>query len=195
MILPQRPHRTRPVSRALPPRGLPRGPLLHVCILSQHLPVLLELFPTDVALMVILDRHIPGMHRLPMPDRLSRPTIHDLNPVCPASERICASIDGILHHLNKIVIGRRLPYELLMLGILTNHRDFDARISSPEEQLTRTPQFPELAEHQLDGLADTLIGIDLDLINIVPAVARRKREAQLSAFGFGVPCRKSPLPQ
>jgi hypothetical protein len=144
--------------------------------------------------MIILDQHIPSLLGFPVSDRLPRPTVYDLNSVSPPPERICASIDWILHHLNKIVIGRCLPDELLMLGILPNHRDLDVCISGPEEQLTRTSKLSELAEHQFDGLAYSLIRIDLDLINVVPAVPRRKRKAQLSAFGFGIPRRKSPLP-
>jgi hypothetical protein len=55
--------------------------------------------------------------------------------------------------------------------------ELPACVSGPEEQLTRTPKFAELAEHQFDCLPDTLVWINLDLIDIIPAVARRKREA------------------
>src|ERR1700677_2427537 len=127
--------------------------------------------------MTFPDQNIPIMHRLTVPDCFSCPTVDDLDPVRSPTECVCASIDGILHHLNEVVVGRRLPDEFLMSGILPNHRDFNPCISSPKKQLTRTPKFAELAEHQFDRFSDTLIWIDLDLIEIIPTVARRKREA------------------
>src|SRR5215204_3322634 len=47
-------------------RRFARRALLHVRVLQNHLLILLELLPTDVALMMVVQQHAPCRHRPPV---------------------------------------------------------------------------------------------------------------------------------
>ena len=69
---------------------------MHVGVLSKHLLIFLELFPTDIADMMISQQDVPSSHGLAMPLGFLRSAFQDWCALTPSAEHVSTGIDWML---------------------------------------------------------------------------------------------------
>src|SRR5271165_4246960 len=77
-----------------PPRLCVAGPAVRIA--GQHCLIALVLGPADVAFVMILDEHLPGVHRLSVAVALARAAIDDLSALLALPVSVDTSIKGVL---------------------------------------------------------------------------------------------------
>ena len=102
-------------------------------------------------------------------------------PAC-AGAGAGAGIDRVAKDLQHRVVGRRPPLDFA-----------HAAVVGPEQYLSGASELLEFVEQKPDDAADALVRIDLDLADLVPAIARRQDEPQLAAQRLRIPCRNAAL--
>ena len=92
------------------------------------------------------------------------------------------------------VVGRRPPLDFAHAAVVASgDRQLQRLILGPEQYLSGASELLEFVEQKPDDAADALVRIDLDLADLVPAIARRQDEPQLAAQRLRIPCRNAAL--
>src|SRR5690349_5945254 len=111
-----------------------------------------------------------------------------------ATEYIGAGIDRMPQNLQHRVVGRGPPLDLADAAIVApGDRQLQRLILRPEQNLPGAPEFLELVEQKPDYAAEALVGIHLDLPDLVPTISRRQDELQLAPQRLRVPRCKTTL--
>jgi len=81
------------------------------CVPGKQRLIAFKLLPADIAFVMILDEHLPCIHRLAMTIALSRPAIDDRCTLLTLSIRIDAGVERVLENRDDIAISDRPPFE------------------------------------------------------------------------------------
>jgi hypothetical protein len=139
---------------------------------------------------------IPCRHRLRMAGGFAGAPVDDARALGCAAEDIGAGIDRMPQDLQHRVVGRRPPLDLAHAAIIApGDRQLQRLILRPKQDLPSAPELLELVEQETDDPADALVGIHLDLADLVPAIAGREDEPQLAPQRLRIPRRNSALAQ
>src|SRR4051812_12558537 len=158
--------------RATAARRLPLGPALHMSVFRDQLLVRLVLFPADIAGVVIAYQDVPGGHRLRVAGGFAGASVDNARALGRTTEDIGAGIDRVTKDLQHRVVGRRPPLDFAHAAVVASgDRQLQRLILGPEQYLSGASELLEFIEHQADDAADALIRIDLDLADLVSAIA------------------------
>ena len=147
-----------------PYRSSGHGAALAGRIVGDHALVPLELLPGDIALVLILEQHVPFRQWAPQaaPDTLA--AILDADLARRAAKSIGAGIDWVGQDIVHGIVERQFPDNTAPRrrahGELNGQ--CDALVSQPDVNLTHALELGELGEDQLQGLLNPLVGILLD---------------------------------
>lgn len=163
MVRPQRPHRTRPVSSARPPRAGFRSVRFCMWAFSE----INCWFASDCSQLIYSgwwprSSTFHAALGLLWPVVLRAP-VHDARAVGRPAEHIGAGVDGVAQNLQHRVVGRRPPLDFADLGVAAHGRKLQPGVLQPQHDLAGAAEFPELPQHQPDRIGHALVGVDLDL--------------------------------
>jgi hypothetical protein len=164
-------------------------------IFQQQLLIVLIFLPADVAGMIVAQKDVPFLTRLPEPADLAGPAVHDTRFLGDSAKRVGASIKRVVQDLHHRVIGRRFPDQLVDFDVAQDHRHLNVGCAQPQKDLSGTAQLAELGKHEPNQPRDVFIGINLDLADFTPAKARRKHEAVFTALRLGIASGNAALAQ
>src|SRR2546421_9617871 len=170
---------------AAPHRSSDRGTALTGRIVGNHLLVPVELAPGDIALVLILEQHVPFGHWTPHAAIDALAALLDAYFAHRAAKGIGASIDGVGQDVVDRVVERQPPGDAAPLRrLVTCDGQTDALVPQPHAHLSYALQLGELGEDQPEGVLHPLIRILLDPIMPDPHIAGRDTEEQRAAARF-----------
>ena len=154
-----------------------------VSVVGHTLSVGLEGRPVDIALMVILDQHLPFVHRQLAYSFAPRAGFveHRLSAILAID--IGTRINRIgKHGMNGVVTGLA-PAQLVMS--IKRQREFDFLRTQPQPDAARRAQLGETGKDGADDIFDGRVGMDQDLaVRLAPDEADRQAPAQFAAGGL-----------
>src|SRR5262245_40029322 len=145
-------------------------------IVGNHTLVPLELVPSDIALMPVLEQNVPfGLRSAQSaPDALA--AILDADLARRTAECIGASIDRVGQNVVHGGVERQLPDNPLSFAVEGIDRQIDAFITQTDMHLADTPEFSNLSDDRLSCILDALVAILLDAVASGLHVAGRNPE-------------------
>ena len=146
--------------------------------------IALVLRPADVALVMILDEHLPRVHGLVVAIALARTAIDDRGPLLALPVGVDPGIEGVLENRDDIAIPDRPPLERRQRPAIRRIGKVDVLRRHPQQHLAGAAQLTELLEHQPDHLLQPSIRIEAEADVPVPGVADRHRDPKLAAPRF-----------
>lgn len=136
--------------------------LLHMSIFEQEALIFLEVLPTDVAWMMIVDERRPFFSRLLVATDLERPSIAHVGALAHPPEPIGTGVERIVKDLHHAMIGGRYPLHFADVADSAHHRHLDAGYPKPEEHLARAAKLSELGRHESYCFLDMLVNSALN---------------------------------
>jgi hypothetical protein len=120
---------------------------------------------------VVAKQDVPPFLGFPVAGRLDRSPVGQPHPVLRAPEHVRAGIGGVAQRKQDVVVRGRLPHELRPPRAWPDHRQLEIGVAEPQQHLTGAAEFRELAKDALQRRHDPLVGIELDLPGVGPALA------------------------
>jgi hypothetical protein len=131
-----------------------------------------------------------------MASGLASAPLDDARALRCAAEDIGAGIDRMPEDLEYRVVGRWPPLDLARATVIAPcDRQLQRLILRPKQDLPSAAELLEFLEQEPDDPADALVWVHLDLPDLVPAIARREDELQLTPQRLRIPRRYSTLAQ
>src|SRR5262245_41029695 len=170
-------------------QGAPAAPGLRVPnpavgVARKQRLIALELRPADVALVMILDEHLPRAHRLVVAIALTRTTIDDRGALLALPVRVDAGIEGILQNRYDVTIPDWPPFERCQRPAVRRVGKVDVLRRHPQQHLAGAPEFTELLKDKPDHLLQPPVRIEAEADVPVPSVTDWTRDPQLAAPGL-----------
>ncbi len=146
--------------------------------------IALELFPLDVAFVMILQQDLTLVERPVMAIGFAGPAVDDLGPVDAFAVRIGTGVKWVLQQRNDIAIADWRPIE--RRHSLAVRRAWEMRAFVPECQmhLASAAQFAEALEYSARDLLDPTIRIETQTDLPMPDIADRYGDPEFSPTGF-----------
>src|SRR4029077_5622308 len=140
-----------------------------------------ELAPGNIALVPILEQHVPFGHWTPHAAIDALAAFLDAYFAHRAAKGIGASIDGVGQDVVDRVVERQPPGGAAPLRrLVACDGQTDALVPQPRVPLSHAWQLSELVEDHPEGVLPPLIGILLDPVMPDPHIAGRNTEEQLA---------------
>ena len=152
-----------------------------VGVVGDQTLVPLVLVPGNVAFVVIADQHVPLRAVAAEAARDALTSVLDGHAALRPAKRVRAGVDGVGHQLVDGAVDRRLPDNVALLANDPDSRQQHFLLPQPKVDLADAPELRELAEHEIDGLAHSPVGILGDPIAADLHVAYRHAEEELAA--------------
>src|SRR5437660_224953 len=170
---------------AAPHRASDRGTALTSRIVGNHLLVPVELAPGDIALVLILEQHVPFGQWAPHAAIDALAAVLDAYLAHRAAKGIGASIDGVGQDVVDRVVERQPPGNAAPLRRpVACDGQSDALVPQPHVHLSHALKLGELGEDQPEGVLHPLIRILLDPVMPDPNIAGRDTEEQRATARF-----------
>ena len=151
----------------------------------QHRLVAIELGPVDVALVMIVDHHVPGLGGLVVPVGLPCPPLFDHDALLAFAVDVGARIEGVLQQPDHVAVADRRPVEGDGAPAVGGPREDHVLGGKRPMYLPRAAQLAEAYENQTDHLLQAKIGIEVDPGLAMPDVAHGYADTQLAPARLG----------
>ena len=145
----------------------------------------IELGPVDVALVMIVDHHVPGLGGLVVPVGLPCPPLFDHDALLAFAVDVGARIEGVLQQPDHVAVADRRPVEGDGAPAVGGPREDHVLGGKRPMYLPRAAQLAEAYEDQTDHLLQAKIGIEVDPGLAMPDVAHGYADTQLAPARLG----------
>jgi transposase len=145
----------------------------------------LELWPSDVTLMVILQQNLALLKRLAVAVALAEAAINDLRSLLAFAVGICSGVEGILQHRDHVAISDGTPFKGDHAPAVRRSWEMYLLGAHPQQNLSRATALPEPVEDLTDDFLNTHVRIEAETDFSMPAVSDRYCNAQFTSLCLG----------
>src|SRR5262249_42230763 len=131
----------------------------------------LELCPSDVSLMVILQQNLAVLKRFAVAVAFAEAAIDDLRSLLAFAVGICSCVEGILQHRDHIAVPDGVPYKGDRGPAVRRSRKMYLLGAHPQQNLSRATALLEPVEDLTNDFLDTRVRIKTETGLSVPAVS------------------------
>jgi hypothetical protein len=146
--------------------------------------VTLELLPVDIAVVMVLEHHLPVFHRPSMAVALADAISHQLAALLALPVDVCASVERVLEDRYDVAVADRRPVKRGQTLAIRWPREVDAIGRHRRENLARAAELAELREDQMYCLLQANVRIEAEANVPVPNEPDGHRDPKFAASGL-----------